>query len=614
MPTTSKTFADVPVATLLRRFKEAETSRKNKYEENWTKAKQYYDGKFWQGVTKAAWYMSEPGYNKPFEFVEIMRSYLSDSMWGIDVYPSVLPELVAEAKFGTAADGQSNALSDQLIEDMTERINKLLDFTFIDQRMQNKLAQVLLYVFLYGTGFIKCSWNPNSIDNTGIGQIETVVLSPRYIFPDPDATDMHDASYIIEHHPVTFRWIIERYPEMAEEVKKKGITSTSIHYEGKGSREAGAPDPQEAQRVDVYECYYNDATIIEDEATLSVKSAYPNGRMTLMTSTGVVLDDKPNPYTMFPYVRFIEIPRPAEFFGDCTLWRSFPIVDTIHQLLRSIIDNGMWMVNGIWVVDSTSGVTPKKMSGYAPRDTVVKNTGTEVRREVGQGLPSSIFETLNDQIDAFDRVVGLPDVLRGIVPSRQPVGTVQMQKEAGDIRTRERQRRVEESLQDLAKLWLSIMVEFMPDKRTFHNKKMLGGFDMFQLTKKDLEEWQWNVQVVQGSTSPSDAGDQLDKALRLVTEGGVVFPPEYLATLARLPGAHAALLAGQAQAAAMPTDGVQPAGDPLAEMTGGDPNAPLDGTTPNAEADMAQAAQQIASAAPDGDGADSEAVGTDVGV
>ena len=41
----------------------------------------------------------------------------------------------------------------------------------------------------------------------------------------------------------------------------------------------------------------------------------------------------------------------------------------------------------------------------------------------------------------------LPDVLRGIVPGRQPVGTTQMQKEAGDVRTRERQRRVGEALE-----------------------------------------------------------------------------------------------------------------------------------------------------------------------
>lgn len=601
----AKTFKDVPVQLLLTRFKEAETARKNKYEANWTKAKDYYDGKFWEGVSKAAWYQSEPGYNKPFEFVEIMRSYLSDNTWGIDISPIVMPEEVSNAKFGAGASPEASAKSDILINAMVERINKLLDFTFIDQRTQNKLAQVLLYVFLYGTGFMKAAWNGNSINNTGIGQIETTVLSPRFIFPDPDATDVHDASYIIEHHPVTYRWIIERYPEMAEEVKKKGLGSTSEYYEAKGSKAAGAPDNQEGKRVDVYECYYNDATVAEDEATGQIVQQYPNGRMTLMTSTGVVLDDKPNPYPMWPYVRFIEIPRPAEFFGDCTLWRAFDIVDTMHQLLRSIVDNGMWLVNGVWVVDNTSGVTPKKLSGYAPRDTIVKNTGTEVRRETGEGLPQSFIDTYQDQIQAFDRVVGLPDVLRGIVPGRQPVGTVQMQKEAGDIRTRERQRRVEESLQDLAQLWLAIMAEFMPDTRTFSNKKGLAGFDMFQLNKADLNEWMWNVQVVPGSTSPFDSGEALDKAIRLVNEAGVQLSPEYLVGISNLPNASRAIM--QAPPEQAPTDmaAQEPPADPAAEadmeqglsaiqeQQGGDPNTPLNGDSPEGQVDMAQAARAI---------------------
>ena len=600
----AKTFKDVPVDTLLKRFKESETARKNKYEANWTKAKDYYDGKFWEGVPKVAWYQSEPAYNKPFEFVEIMRAYLSDNMWGIDVNPILMPDAVNAAKFGEGSSPESNAMGDELITAMSERINHILDFTFIDQRTQNKLAQVLLYVFLYGTGFMKVAWNPNSISNTGIGQIETTVLSPRFIFPDPDATDVHDAAYIIEHHPVTLRWIMERYPEFAEEVKKKGVTSSSEYYESKGSKGAGAPDNQEGQRVDVYECWYNDATIAEDEATGKVVQSYPNGRMTLLTSTGVVLEDKANPYPMFPYVRFIEIPRPAEFFGDATLWRSFPIVDSIHQLLRSIIDNGMWLVNGIWVVDNTSGVTPKKLHGYAPRDVVVKNTGTEVTRETGLGLPSSIFETLRDQIEAFDRVVGLPDVLRGIVPSRQPVGTVQMQKEAGDIRTRERQRRVEESLQDLAQLWLAVMAEFMPDKRTFTQGKGKAGFDMFQMSKTDLQEWMWNVQVIQGSTSPLDRGDQLDKVIRLVNEAGLQLDPSYILEIANLPNRQRALVApdpAAQQQMQLPMGGEDGDGqdaenqaETVAEAAGGDPSAPLDGTTPQGEQDMAQAAQAMA--------------------
>lgn len=531
----------VPVQTLLSRFAESKKYRQ-KYEGDWDKARDMYEGKQWQGIEKAAWFQSEPVYNKIFEFVEIHRGYLADNKWGVDAVPASMPKALREAfeddltPTSEAVGGDPSAT----FLDMVDKINKLLDFLWMDNRMKSKLAEVILYMFLYGTGFLKATFDPNDISDSGIGQIETKVVSPWYIFPDPNATSVHDASFIIEHHPVTYRWVLERYPDKAEDVKNAGLGSSTEFNERQGNVGRGAVDNAEAQRVDIYECWYIDSAIIEDEEG-KAKLQYPNGRMTLMTASGVILEDKPNPYSMFPYVRFVEIPRPAEFFGDCTVNRCIGIQQTINQILRTIIDNGLWLVHGIWIADTTSGITPDSLAGYGPRDVIVKNPGTEVRRDEGQQLPPHLFETLNQQVEAFDRVAGIPDVLRGIVPSRQPVQTTVMQREAGEVRTRERQRRVEEALEDLGKLWLDIASEHWPDKRIIRNRRMLGGFDMFEMSKKELQEWKFDVHVIPGSTSPSDTADQLETAFMLVERGGVTVPPNYMVELARLPGLYAAM-------------------------------------------------------------------------
>lgn len=544
----------VPIATLLKRFKEAETARKNKYETYWDDADKYYSGAQWEGVEKIAYFQSEPVYNKVYEFIETMRSYLADNKWGLDVFPVAMPEevedelnnLVDTTKPIMPTQGVLGVDPEKTILDIIDRADKLMDFLWLDQRLQNKLAQVLLYVFKYGTGLLKSVFNGTDIGDTGVGQIETTVVSPRYIFPDPAASSVHDASFIFEHHPVTFRWVIERYPEKAMEVRQKGLGSTTTHNERGGDLGAGAADSQEASRVDVYEAYYIDSSIAEDdESATGYSLAYPNGRCTIFTSTGVVLEDYENPYSMFPYVRFIEVPRPGEFFGDATIWRGFGIQDTINSLLRSIIDNSLWMAHGIFIADTTSGTNPKKLSGIAPRDTIMKNPGTEVRRDVGEALPYTIFDLLNEQVQAFDRVVGMPDVLRGIVPSRQPVGTVQMQKEAGDVRTRERARRVEEALEDLGQLWWDIVAEHWNDKRTINGKRATGGLDLFQLSKEDIEGWRMSIRVIPGSTTPFDVENQMEKARVLVNEMGVALPPTYLTELSRLPGATRAYMDAQ---------------------------------------------------------------------
>lgn len=542
----------VPVETLLKRFEEAKIYRR-KFDNQWKTNSDYYYNNQWSQEDRIAWWQSEPIYNKIFEFVEIHRAYLSSNIWGLDVIPAGMPSYVSSR----AQEGDEDARRE--IFDKVDKCNKLLDFLWEDNDMSKKLSELILYVFIYGTGILKCTFNPNMIGDDGIGMIETDVVSPLHIFPDPGCSDVGDASFIIEHHPVTFRWIIEHYPHKAEEVKKAGIGSTTEYAERSGDKPAGRVDNEEAARVDILECWYRDSSIEEDsDSPGGVKQSYPNGRMTLMTTTGVVLEDKPNPYTRFPYVRFVEIPRPNEFFGDCTVSRCIPIQKSINLILREIIDNGMWLVHGVWVADANCDVSPEAIALMGPRDMLTKAPGTYINREVGPPLPPHIFEMLAMTEKHFDRVAGIPDVLRGIVPGRQPVGTVEMQRDAGEIRTRERQKRIEEGLEKLAQLWLDIVSEHWVDKRVVRNRMMLGGFEMFEMSKDDLKEWKFDIVVIPGSTSARDVTIDFEKALMLRERAGIDIPPMFLVQLARIPGLYSAMSEYMALADSQAQDMVPP--------------------------------------------------------
>jgi hypothetical protein len=117
-----------------------------------------------------------------------------------------------------------------------------------------------------------------------------------------------------------------------------------------------------------------------------------------------------------------------------------------------------------------------------------------------------------------------------------------LQQEAGEVRTRERQRRVEESLEDLGKLWLDIVAEYWSDKRVIRNRKMLGGFEMFDFSKKDLAEWKYDIHVIPGSTTPLDTGGMMARVKELKNELGIQIPDEYVIRLSRLPGIESAML------------------------------------------------------------------------
>jgi hypothetical protein len=575
-------FSDVPARLLLKRFEEARVN-KERFNGTWERNSRLYNANSWKGIEDIAWFQSHPDYAKVYEFVEIMRGFLSDNKWGLDVIPASIP-----TGFQKALDGDNSASAQdavrkvaeqmgsmpaedapeqevdlfELLNEKAARTNRLLDFLWSENRAQSKLAATLQHVFLKGTGLIKATFDPDNVGDSGIGQIETRVIDPTYFFPDPDATSMHDGSFYMEKHPVSVRWVLEHYPERAGEFLASMGQST-MDAAPSGTRTTGAVNPDEGKRLDVIECWYKDSAVWEeDSAEDGAKKGdkkFANGRWSLITDKAVVLDDHPNEYdALAPYARFVEVEVAGEFWGGCTVDKVAPIQLIINQILRSIIDNGLWMVHGIWVVDEQSGLTPESLAGYGMRDVVVKKAGSEARRDVGDPLPHTIFQTLENMITAFDRVAGIPDIMRGIAPSRQPVGTSQLQQESGEVRTRDRSRRVEEGLADLGRIWLDIVAKFWVDKRTVRNQNGIGGFDMFQLSKDDFEEWRFDLQVLPGSTTPLDTAMAFERAKSMRMEMNIPIPDEFFIRLAQIPQLEASVLKANKEAQAAEEAPVEP--------------------------------------------------------
>ena len=520
---------------LLARFEEAKIARTN-YDKNWAKTSKLVRGNQWEGIRKLAWWQSSPVYNKMFEFREIMRSMLADQRWGLDAMPRAHPK-------GTSSDDlQTKATS----------VNDLLDFLWDDCQLQFKLAQLFQPLFETGTGFLKVQFDPDTVRGSGVGQIDVSSVDPTYIYPDPDATCIEDAAYIIEARTVSTRYIARRWPDKVNQRDHTLSGGSPVDDPPKGVD--GNYLDMDGRKVTLLECWWHDASLTEDsdeyeddkgQIVQDFRKKYPNGRYTLMTSNGIVLEDKPNPYKHFPYIRFVEIPRPEEFWGDCTLEKVAPIQLQINDLLRLIIDNGKFLAHGEWVVDDKSGVDPKKLSKYAgPGYTIVKKQGTNVTRETGAQLPTHVFQMLQDQIDAFDKVCGLPDVLRGIVSSRQPVQTTMMQQESGEIRTRERARQVEHSLSQLGTMLVEMVkAEWTDAPRSVRVRKPGGVLDVFDISSDDLKDWEFDVVVRPGSTLPLDRMLAMQKAIDLKTQAGIEIPDSYILSLSGLPGIEAAMQA-----------------------------------------------------------------------
>ena len=557
-------FTDVPVSELLDEFGRTREYRRT-FDENWDRNDRFVAGNHWEGVNKRKWWESQPVLNKTFEYKEIVRALLADQRWGLDALPRTI------GKDGDESDGQS-------IADKASKVNHLLDYVWDDCYIQLHLAEALDHTFNKGTGIIKATFDPDDVSKRGNGQITVEAVNPKRIFPDQDATNIDDAAYLFDRREVTWAYALRRWPEL--------VTVDMLTNGGMGDPSytpTVGPDASykqfESKTIDLIECWYHSEAVEEipdsDRFDASLKShvydvrkKYPNGRYTLMLGNGIVLDDKPNPYSTFPYVLIKEIPVEGQFWGGCTMDRLVPMQQTINIIAQSIIDNALFLSTGVWIADDKSGIDPKELPKTgAPGGVVIKKQGTEVRRDAGAQLPPHIFDTLKMQLDLFDRVAGLPDVLRGIVPSRQPVQTTMMQQEAGELRTRERARRVEDALSRLGELIVDIVKRYWSDERTYRRVKSDGSLDVFGLSKKDLQGWEFDVIVRPGSTLPLDRMFATQKALEM-RGAGIQIPDAYILKLSGLPGIEEVI----ADTAAQPIEGgvetMPEGGDELPEPEG----------------------------------------------
>jgi hypothetical protein len=553
-------FTDVPVRELLDGFQEAYAYRKS-FEVNWDRNEEYAAGDQWKGVKKRKWWESQPVFNKTFEYVEIVRALLADQRWGLDALPRTI------GKDGDEADGMS-------IADKASKVNHLLDYVWDDARIQFHLAEALWHTFTKGTGILKATFDPDNVSSRGSGQIDVRAVNPKHIFPDPDATGMEDVSRLYERREVTWSYVLRRWPDKVDidKLREGGYIDPSWNpTQGPNAY----PRRLDSKTVDLLECWYFDETVEEipeserEDADLGkwvydVRKKYPDGRYTLMLGDGTVLDDKPNPYGNIPYTIIPEIPVLGQFWGSCTLDRLVPIQQTINVLAQSIIDNGLFLATGVWVIDKQSGINPKELPKQgAPGGVVVKEQGRQASRETGAQLPPHIFDAFKMAIDLFDRIGGLPDVLRGIVPSRQPVQTTMMQQEAGELRTRERARRVEDALSRLGLLIIDGVTRYWTDTRSYRRVKADGSLDVFELSKKDLAGWEFDIIVRPGSTLPLDRMFATQKAMEM-RAGGIKIPDAYILKMSGLPGIEEVIADMAAQP--MPTESEGGDVEPEAQM------------------------------------------------
>lgn len=455
---------------------------KASYTERWATYKDAYDGTYFKNKNLPN-YKSNLVSNYVFSIIETVRPIMLDNDPKFQSMPRQ-PEAV------------------QFADDLQEA----LMFEWDREEMKSKLYSELINVLVFGTSIFFMPWDANEQN------VRAVPVNPFNIFPDPLATCVDDAEYIIYATYQNVKVLKEFFPEKADKLSGGGINYTELVYEnGSGSR----IDNQ----VLVLEVWTKDYEVdLQRDGDKDVyKSRYPFGRvLTICPELGIVLEDKENPYKdgRFPFVLIKDYGIPGKFWGDGEVVQLLSPQKYMNELSNCIIDNAKATANMPWIVDKNAGIARGSISSM-PGLVIRKNPGSEVRRDQAPSMPAYVINAVETIKSDIEQVSGIYNTLKG--DSATGVYTAQgilALQEAGQVRIRLKVKMLEDSLAHIAQLWVSRMKQFWKDDRWIAVSKVDGSYDVKSFTK-DILEYDYNIRITAGSTMPVNRGAMLDLMIRL---------------------------------------------------------------------------------------------------
>lgn len=385
-------------------------------------------------------------------------------------------------------------------------LQEALMYEWDREHMNEKLSKELVNTLVFGTSVFFLPWD--SQDKV----VKSVPVNPFNIFPDPLATSIDDAEYIIYASYKNVTRLKRSFPDKAERLSGGHINYSELVQEND-------KDARIDNQVLVLEVWTRDYETSEErkDNVKRLKYNYPNGRViTLCPELGIVLDDKQNPYTdgKFPFVLIKDYDLPNRFWGEGEVVQILSPQKYMNELNNSILDSAKATANMPWIIDKNAGIGYGKITAR-PGLVIRKNPGSEVRRDQPPSMPMYVASAVETYKRDIEQVSGIYNTLKGDnstgVYTAQGILALQ---EAGQVRIRLKVKLLEGSLARIAELWFSRMRQYWKEDRWLRVTRQDGSYDIKAFSNTILE-YDYDVKITAGSTMPVNRGAMLDLMIRL---------------------------------------------------------------------------------------------------
>jgi hypothetical protein len=435
------------------------------YDKDWPKRWDYYKGKQWDANRPG--YRAKPVINLIRITIQSVLPILTDAKPGFNVTPREPNDF----EFATSMGNVTEHWWD----------NNTMDITLVEGLMDS---------MIFDYGILKVSWDPEAED--GAGDVKVEVKKPEDIFFENEAVDFNkNNGFVIERSFPQVGELRRKHPEFADAIKPDGAVkkeqdeaiSTDVTLVSPVDRRSSAdgnsvsPQPDDGQTAEVWECWIDSFELENYEETLpdgsvekGKKKKYPDGLLiTILPNQNLRLQKVNSPYKhkQKPYIRLVDHILPRRLQGE---GEAEPIWETqrgANKFLANIMDYSNFMGNPIWKTEAGNGVDPNRLTNqFGAVITTKDNKIDTVKREIPPPLPQYILEFYQFLIRMAEMESGVQEVSQG----RRPKGVTAAQaieslQEAAQTRIRLKERNLQNSLSQLGKQVISLMMQYYKEPR-----------------------------------------------------------------------------------------------------------------------------------------------------
>ena len=371
--------------------------------------------------------------------------------------------------------------------DFSEIMTQVLTAKWDRDNYSQIVVEALVDAMIYGTAITSQEWNADLLN--GLGDYEWKTIDPMYCYPDARSGNINDGKGegFITAIPTDLAQVKREHPDQAH-MLKADLADIDVNKAAKIDQNdftiRSATDnltlvqnerPHEketAPQILVVTAWLDDNAMIEEKVMekdadgkerqkgFRLKKKYPNGRKVKIANK-VLLEDIDNPYIdgKMPFAKLVDYTLPREFWGEGEVEQLKGPNRILNKLWGNVMDTLDLMGNPVWKNPVGSGVFDESIVNK-PGLVIPYNEGSEPSREMGLDVQASVFQAFDRMQQVFDKLSGVNDVSRGVVPAGTSGVAIDQLQEADQTRIRLKARNVDAWLNDVGQQFASRILQF----------------------------------------------------------------------------------------------------------------------------------------------------------